>query len=58
MLRGVVLPVFRDQGRGLREQRDGEQQQDKEQPPVAVNLARYVARNRHTISFKYVYLSP
>jgi hypothetical protein len=33
----------------LRKQSDREQHQD-EDPPVAVKRARYVGRNRHTIS--------
>lgn len=46
---GVVWPVFGDESGGLRKQSDREQHQD-EDPPVAVKRARYVGRNRHTIS--------
>jgi hypothetical protein len=49
MFRRVVRPVFRDESGGLREQSDCQQQKYKE-PPVAVERARYVGRNRHTIS--------
>jgi len=55
MLGGVVWPVLGDESGGLREQSDREQQKDEE-PPVTVKCARYVGRNRHTISFKYVEL--
>jgi hypothetical protein len=46
----VVVLVFRGKSRGLREQRDGKQQQ-YENPPPDVISARYVLRNRHTISY-------
>ena len=49
VLRGVVLPVFGDESGGLRKQSDREQHQD-EDPPVAVKRARYLGRNRHTVS--------
>jgi len=51
MFRGVVRPVLRNQGRGLREQRNGKQQQDKKPPAGGTIAARYVARNRHVLNF-------
>jgi len=49
MLGGVVRAVFGDESGGLRKQSDRQQQKYKE-PPVAVKRARYVGRDRHTIS--------
>ena len=56
MLGGVVWTALRDESGGLREQSGREQQQDEE-PLVAVKRVRYVGRNRHTIRFKYVELN-
>jgi hypothetical protein len=49
VFRGMMRPVFGDESGGLREQSDRQQQQYK-QPSVAVKRARYLGRNRHTIS--------
>jgi hypothetical protein len=51
MFRGVVMLVLGKQSRGLGEQHHGEQQQYGKPPPAEAIGARYLAKNRYSVSF-------